>query len=413
MQNSDSTRYGAYGGSSSNGGSYLYTVPAERTIISSVQNGTGSPRPKRYNHFGYLKYKYVYGRGGSFRTWVDGNGDVQTSQDYGVTNQVSPPDGFVGTHPGVYYAELSDQCMAGIYEQIRGQGNLIVDLAESHQTLKMLKATLSLRKVVKTFFDELIIPRKWSQPKGRFRTQTLERSRGDDALRQRLDYMTDKWLEYRYGWQPLIYSIYDCATTLTGKHFLNRQYPVTEKASRRFVNVAKSPTQGGQIVTTEFTNVRMLTTCVFNIGYTNPVMDFTSLNPLGIAFELMPLSFVADWVVNISGTLQAWENHVLFADRFVEGFRSYSHLVTRGRRATFADYVPIMPDPERPGKNLPNPIGQHFRFEDSSFYEKEFRRSPLSSLPRPGGIRVQPYFNAKRQLDAAALLHNLVAKRFR
>lgn len=51
---------------------------------------------------------------------------------------------------------------------------------------------------------------------------------------------------------------------------------------------------------------------------------WTSLNPLSIAWELTPYSFVADWFVDIGGYLRGVETALLYHTLFEKGYVSYS-----------------------------------------------------------------------------------------
>lgn len=385
--------WGTLTSSSSDGIATSTTVPSEKRFLT-VSNGEGSPRPGRFNTMNFVKYVYVYGRGGYYRTYVNGLGDVHTSSSYGVTQQVAPPDGVLSDHPSVFYSELGDRCMEKFYEQIRGSANLAVDLAESRETLTMLKNTLQLRKNIGKFFSELVIPKD---------------RRGRAKRQARLDYATEKWLEYRYGWQPLVFSIYDCLDTLAGKHLINRVLPVKTRSGKTYSKIVSQ--SSGRTV--ETVSVRCQQQILLRYVQRSPLIDFTSLNPLAIAWELMPLSYVADWVVNVSEVLSSWENYLIFADQFEDGYRTFSHLIVRSRTSWVNQSVPILPDPDRPGKALPNPIGYYNGYETSGFTETAKYRSRLTTLPRPANLRVRLNIGAQRQLDAAALVHQMIGKRWR
>lgn len=392
--------YGALTLSSSAGGTSTYSVPVSRRFLNVV-NGETSPKPGRFNTYSFQKYRYFYGRGSSLRHWVDGGGNYQTTTSAGITDMVSPPDGVISQHPSTYYQEVQDRVLEKIFGKIRGQSNLVVDLAESRQTLKMLKATISLRSLIRDFFRGLIIPKK-------LRSRTSGQAR--------LDYVTSKWLEWRYGWQPIIYSIYDAAATLQGEHLSARVQPVKARSGKVYggyvKNVSSSPTS--EVHTNEFNSVRCEMVVLFRYSPLHQVADFTSLSPYAIAWELMPLSFVADWVWNVSQLLELWENWTLFAPYFEGGYRTFSHKIARNRYYWVTDTrTPIESDPDRPGYALPNPNGVYSAYEQSRFIETAKSRSNLTSLPTPGLVRMRFKLNANRQLDAAALLHQLVAKRMR
>lgn len=369
-------------------------LAGRRIFVCSTQDGDKTkPNP----HF-YTKHVYKFGYGISTK-------DVCYQGAYKLTGASGSIDTDTPSHlinAATYKSEISDRAMEKIYDKIKGNNNFVVDLAESSATLRMLRGTLNLRKTLLSFFNDFLSPKT--------RHGRSLPTRGQ----RRLDYMSEKWLEFRYGWSPLVNSIYDAMDTLGGEHLINGMYPVKGRASVRKraqrttgEGTASSPTV---TITTDLSS-RIEYCYLFALDPSARIYDWTSLNPIGIAWELTPLSFVADWVVNVSQQLSLWENYLLFNSRVKDGYVTKTSLqetqvftigLTKGQYWRWPN-----------GSYIDGPYGDESIVKSSHLRTTSLDRSITKSLPLPGGIRLNVNFGSKRQLDAAALLHQIVAKRFR
>jgi hypothetical protein len=133
------------------------------------------------------------------------------------------------------------------------------------------------------------------------------------------------------------------------------------------------------------------------------IYNWTSLNPYSVSWELLPLSFVADWVFQVGDYLESMENAYLFASNFRGGYFT----------KTFMGSVRNTYDIQYANKTGYNPGMAHSSWAGWGMDRKFKARVLLTSQPRPLGIQVRPKLNAKRMLDAASLLQQLVGKRFR
>lgn len=276
---------------------------------------------------------------------------------------------------------LNDQILKSVFDQMRyGSGNLVVDLAESAQTIKMIKNATSVRKIVTEFGRSMVIPRN------------LGGSR-------RLKYVSDKWLEYRYGWLPFVSSTYELLKTLSTR--VNKATIVAIEAKAGYKD--KWPEVLGTNDTLVFDqSARAFIKVRMRARDTLEIYDFTSLNPLNIAWELAPLSFVADWFVNVGETLSLWEDYILFANRFVDGFRTYT--VKEDAFRSFAQASFTNPPTWPNGHDVDGYTYQYIETKSASRLYRAKTREILLSLPAPGGLRVDVRLNSKRLLDAAALI---------
>jgi hypothetical protein len=111
----------------------------------------------------------------------------------------------------------------------------------------------------------------------------------------------DLWLEYSFGWSPLLNDIYSgfevlCSPMKSG---------FNAKGSSSFGTTIKA---GTLPVTTRVRSHKIKMGGVIDV--TNPNIAMLErlglLNPFSIAWELVPWSFVADWMFDISSMFDSW-----------------------------------------------------------------------------------------------------------
>lgn len=310
------------------------------------------------------------------------------------------------------HARTRANALAKIFDQIRGNPNLAVDLAEFHATKKMLADTGKLSDQFSNFWDSTISSKQYKKRfKGPYGYEATRR-RNPEMNQKRLDYITGKWLEYRYGWTPLVNSIYDSLDTLV-RH-VDNTVPVY-KGRSSYAQKSKTITGTGTYSSPRETierdlSVRSQYALRFKLPSTNQFYDWTSLNPLAIAWELTPLSFVADWVVNVSEVLDLIENYAIYASRFRDGyFTDSSREIVQYRGDGFSQSaIQYWPTGQ--------PKDQTFSRSSKAGMMQELTRKNrqlLVTLPLPISLRLQFKVGANRQLDAAALFHNMVGRKLR
>lgn len=301
-----------------------------------------------------------------------------------------------------------DRAMEKIYDQLRNGPNLIVDLVESGQTLRMLRAVTNLRTLMRDFLNHLVFPRNL---RGRM-----------TSGQARLDYVTGKWLEYRYGWRPLVGTIYDSFETLAQTRQMD-EFWVKARSGRRderrvdrsnlnlsetdlntYLGVSHQGSGKRWDFYTCSTSVWSEVALLMRPKVTPSLSEWTSLNPALIAWELLPFSFVVDWAVNIGSYLEQMENQFLFAQYFVKGYR------TDTTRVSIQKVLAVEAEAKRVALFNSNFIRDYHSFHAEMLTEWTKERTVLSTIPGPEGIRVQLKMNSKRFLDAASLLHMTVGK---
>lgn len=116
------------------------------------------------------------------------------------------------------------------------------------------------------------------------------------------------WLEYHFGWEPMVGDIYNSMKILTKDHLYDKR--VTASAQK----LTKLDT-GGEIGQWKVTGSIMYTTrmCA-RISVTNPNAFLANqvgvLNPFAVAWELVPFSFVVDWFASVGTVIGAMSDFV-------------------------------------------------------------------------------------------------------
>lgn len=110
----------------------------------------------------------------------------------------------------------------------------------------------------------------------------------------------NSWLEYKYGWMPLLMDIHGGAKFLAEREF-KPKIQTLKATSKKTLDIltASQPSLVGK---TDFV-AKAWVTVRLNEPNVATVNRLGGLNPLLVAWELVPFSFVADWFVNIGDCL--------------------------------------------------------------------------------------------------------------
>lgn len=132
-----------------------------------------------------------------------------------------------------------------------------------------------------------------------------------------------KWLELQYGWNPFLSDVYGAADALSKRS--KGDWRVTAKATRsrnQFYEVSKEPKSNtnfdahrcrAKVMRSAFTRIDALpaneaTISLSSLGITNPLL---------IAWELVPYSFVVDWCLPIGNWLDSLDAMLGYTDSYV------------------------------------------------------------------------------------------------
>lgn len=276
-------------------GSVPESIQDERLISRSRKvKGWNPPKPYyRYTRSGNVRttnitlYRYYWnGNGADTNTFA---GAVDTSSYF---NDVP-----------AFPSSLKAKAEVGCLRKLKAQKvNFSVALGERNQTARLCYDTLSR-------LAELVREVRSGNPKG------LIRAAGRRVRRSKtrsLDPAFDLWLEYRYGWLPLLSDVHGAVQALNERE---------KEPNRTRVSVKSGGTQSQQDVAKECNVIAGSTPvaidiyrdtefkCMVRLDYVRSDSPWASLsalgitNPLSVAWELVPWSFVADWFVPIGAYL--------------------------------------------------------------------------------------------------------------
>jgi len=176
--------------------------------------------------------------------------------------------------------------------------------------------------------------------------------------------VADAWLEFRYGVAPIIYSLNDAADWLNSRG-------ISEYASFRGTSV----TNYEFFIANHSCTIPVINRC-FGKARVDNSWSGLKINPIGTALELVPLSFLLNWVCNIGDLLSSlWPPQGTSDEQY-----SYSRQVPKG--------IYVFDD-------------EHI---DTSFYATfgSYQIQPLGGFP-PVAFELSYNMSLKRWLDALAL----------
>jgi hypothetical protein len=298
------------------------------------------------------------------------NGYVITNRSDGYTASISgyfqtkkdniDPCALWDNAPHVYNAALSK-----LNEKVRGTLDLSTALAQAGQTTRMFGATDKLE-----LFAKLKLGGKSS-----------------------ISAISSAWLEFQYGWRPLVDDIYgslDEATNL----ILNEIERVKARSQDTvtYSSNVSVPTPVG--VFNGRPVHKGLHVCEFGLRFKTKGHNldrWISLNPITIAWELIPYSFIVDWFFNVGGYIRDLETSLLYGNSFVDGYCTQGTFTDSTYKGSFGNAETI-------------------GVASSSLKYRYLNRVKLSSYPCPRLPSFKVDLGSQRLLNAAALLGVLLKR---
>lgn len=285
------------------------------------------------------------------------NGSIQQSGASGTQVQGKVPPSYAQT--AAYNRALSK-----MFDQVRTDIDLSVALAEHASTRRMLRSSL---RVVDTI--RRIHPKHWHK----------------------------NWLEYQYGWRPLVNDVYKSLDELTN---VAREYSrAVGTATERGYSLSLRPNMWG---ITGFDSPewnawtqRERISALYRLepSFITKIGNWSSLNPATIAWELLPYSFVIDWFIDVGGYLRNLETAFMMNQKFYHGYRTSTYKsLTTGVSAVGKERLPTQP-------------GVHDIVDMKGWDERKSKnRTVLGSSIIPTLPHFHARLGATRMLSAAALL---------
>lgn len=195
-----------------------------------------------------------------------------------------------------------------------GASQILVDIAERKETYDLLQ------KVHSRYRDRLSRIHQLTQRRLRKTTVRDLRKYAGNSLSKAKAILSDTWMEYRYGWTPLVYSVEDLVTAWEklnthpkdGLPYILDVAKVKEDSlgqntGMTGVTVGWTTYSRGTDKVAHDAEHRQKITARAKVAYT---VNLRVTNALGtnlplLGWELVPLSFVVDWFLNVPDILKA------------------------------------------------------------------------------------------------------------
>lgn len=336
----------------------------------------------------------------------------QTVINTGVIGSVSV------SHPdtSAYIAVAMDKALNRLNEKTRGSLDLAVSLAESGQTVKMLslvsRYTVAITNMRRTYLTQVWdkfngnkrsrrlpqLLRKWQRGIKTSGGKSYKSTRVTTGVVSRVTSQgANGWLEFTYGWSPLVADIRGIATNVLGSV---RNYLLRFKGNANVVIKENAYVDGPSGHVGRCTidgSVRVLYGVQMKPGFDSTLSTWTSLNPFSVAYELVPFSFVFDWILDLGGYMRNLETSLLYRNQFVSGYVS---ILTKYRSSS------VFASSRKTG------AGSSLELVGQCSYEAAtFRRVITESYPSPQFPKIQADLGSSRLLSAASLLRQALTRR--
>lgn len=323
-------------------------------------------------------------------------GRLEFPQEYASSVSVSEPYLEKNEANAVALAKLNSSL-----KDARTQWNLAVTLGEARETASMIAH--SARRLAQGYmsFKKGRVTEAWRQLRGVSKVPVHHQENFRELKRRSkrdtwVDESASAWMEFNYGWKPLLGDIDSAAKYLAEKH-VRGYFPVQEVSRAHRVRGAKTTYSGGGY----YPRYKLVTRVMSHVRYTyhlrpNWAYKPSTLNELGftdpysLAWELLPLSFVTDWFVNVGQVLESLHEFQQWS--VVKGIKSYrtSQVLEKEMVKNWGDYTAV----ETYGTQY-----QKYSWMD---------RAILTSLPTSVPLRVKvenPFdLNLGQMASAASLL---------
>lgn len=354
--------------------------------------------PKRdlpQNPFSHTVTKTVYVPGGMVSRASYGHVQVITGDMYDAlgASDIVPlytPD----------FSDVQKRATNKVLDRIQGSTvNLAQAFAERKQTVNLMaktvnrlaSAAIAIRRGNFKHATDLFGVKNASG-KGLARDLGLASRQGGG--RMRADVFSNHWLEYSYGWIPLLSDIYSSAEVIADTYF--RVKPSKVSATHQLTEnigpylVRSGITHNEMCVTTVKASAR----CQVKFKEDSSIRESLSktglTNPLLLAWELVPYSFVVDWFIPLGSYLKRLDAASGFS--FVSGTQTLrtttNHVTTCAGTKVFSGGEWIF---------SVSGVGRQVSYETKS-------RSVLTSFPSPSLVIPALSLGTSQILSGLALL---------
>lgn len=392
---------------------------AKRADIDRVTNTLPQywTKKRKGQFLGSLAYrnrtqKWIYPVG-KFSDIVKTTGATQSTWSgcvYPVMASNSPPrygEIWIETWPNAESIAMDNALDQNILEKIKAQKvNLGQAFGERLQTVRMIeqnvdrlvKGARALKRGDLTGFLNAIGTKE--PPSSR----TVNRFRRDRRILSAKDTFGNWWLEYTYGWKPLLSDIYGSMDAFSHRmDTLPAGYVRT--TVKRMIEKSYKPGSGYTATDPYFSqtsNHKLLKIrrkgVYYNLNssdlsvFTRSLTQLGLTNPLELAWELLPFSFVVDWFLPIGNYLGSLD--ATFGLTFVGGYHNYRERQVGTRTVT--------------GKGPPGGANVYtIGKADDSYIDEYFSREIVTSFPSPVIPTLKNPLSVSHSLSSLALLNQI------
>jgi len=275
---------------------------------------------------------------------------------------------------------------AKAYSQLRAGFTGLSFIGELRETIAMIRSPAS---ALRTGLDRYITS------SNRYRNAYKSKPHGSREFRKAV---ADSWLEYSFGWKPLLMDIQDAYKAYLEIANEKKYIPFkgTYRASSKVPRYYIGRNPAGHA------NIDMYASVVNNVsvaysgsayvkpGISTPNVSLGTTLPdfIPAAWELAPWSFLIDYFTNVGDVLDSWASAQLF---------SFSYVSSTSRLETIVTQENIATHNEIPSQSS----GGVFRGVAKGYGKKVTRRSDMS-LPIPE-LQTRVQLSSSRGLNIAAL----------
>lgn len=287
---------------------------------------------------------------------------------------------------------VQNKALSKLYADVRQSDlNFAVTIGEMRETARMFAgAVAGATAVIQLLSEAKRNPFQW-----------LSKRQKREAIHNPSKAIAQSWLNVKYGWMPAIQDVYGYANYAV-RNTVGEQV-ATGHATERVRKDVVTPVGGnsfdpGRKRETTLQSYRVKYGMVYRVGNAAlaELSRITSLDPLRITWELLPLSFVADWFFDIGGYLEIAENARMAGYQFQYGYRTRTYLCdVDGVRAGLSLSV--------------SNRNQGWNYNDQGSYrERSLSRIALSSPPKAIYPTSRLSLGGQRIMSAASLMRTII-----
>lgn len=398
-------RYSAFNGAAPVQGvdGILRTVVSSRSTVNTPNFGS-KKKPYRRSNLSLPNNPFSFKR----EVITGGFGDLREHEFLNPAQYVTES----GYHSGTYgnctggvviepdadtKQRLQEQVIAKLLEKLKNQSvNLAQVFAERKLTADLIGDTAirlasSFSSLKKGDFREAA--KRLGVGASRRKTTAFNRAYG----RNKQNAISNGWLELQYGWRPLLQDIYGSAEFLAKKQCHEIHAVVRSKQTRRWEEDTLVPDNPNywDVLTTKRTQFDYSGSILFQTTGAElaTAKEAGLINPLSLAWELTPYSFVVDWFIPIGNYLNSLDATL--------GLEFQSGSFTTFLRGTSA--ITLTADNRRAASRYYSSSVFNCRIK-SSRTKVECIRTPLSAFPTAYPPRFKNPFSFEHAANGIALL---------